>query len=188
MILTVDRNASRHYGDGAKRYWSVSQVVECVNGTKGFAGEGALRRGQDVHLIFALSVGHHAGLCDPPDVPEEYAGYYCGILAWIKQMNPRPSSLERTMKHKIYPYAGTADFIGSIGEEFGVLDLKTGTPEKWHRIQLQAYQKMLDRAAKMWALYVDKDGKYKQVPIKPSARDWAVFTNALSILAWREAA
>lgn len=186
-MLTCDRSQARNYGDEHGRYWAVSSVIEVVTGKKGYGSEQDKQRGTDVHLIFSLAVGHHAGLCDAPDVPEEYAGYYRGILAWIEKAKPRPSSLERTMKHKVYPYAGTADFIGSIAEDFGVLDLKTGTPERWHSIQLHAYQKMLDRAAKMWILYVSSDGDFKQVPIKPSARDWAVFTCGLSILAWREA-
>lgn len=188
MPLVVDRSQPRQYGDEQGRYWSVSQAIGVVTGEKGYGSEQAMQRGTDVHEIFALAVGHHAGLCDPPDVPEEYAGYYRGILAWIEKMNPRPSGLERTMRHKVYPYAGTADFIGMIDEEFGVLDLKTGAPEKWHRLQLHAYQKMLDKAAKMWVLYVADDGVFKQVPIKPSARDWAAFQNGLSILQWREGA
>lgn len=187
-MITCDRSQPRQYGDEHGRYWSVSQVCTVVTGEKGYGSEQAMQRGTDVHMIFALAVGHRAGLCDAPGVPEEYAGYYRAIQSWMEQANPRPSSLERTMRHKTYPYAGTADFIGSLGEDFGVLDLKTGTPEKWHRLQLHAYQKMLDKAAKMWVLYVKDDGTFKQVTVKPSARDWAAFQNGLSILQWRESA
>lgn len=185
---SVDRGANRHYGDAQGRYWSVSQVCEVVTGGKGFADEYAMQRGTDVHQIFALAVGHLAGRCDAPDVPGEYAGYYQGILAWMEKVKPRPSSLERTMRHRVLPYAGTADYIGSILEDFGVLDLKTGDPAAWHRLQIHAYQKMLDKAAKMWLLYISNDGRFQQRLIKPSARDWAAFQNGLSILQWREAA
>lgn len=188
-MITCDRSQPRQYGDEHGRYWAVSHVIDVLTGGKSNYADGqAMQRGTDVHAIFALTIGHHAGLCDPPDVPEEYVGYYRGILAWIEKANPRPSGLERTMRHKVYPYAGTADFIGMIGEEFGVLDLKTGAPEKWHRVQLHAYQKMLDKAAKMWALYIDADGNFKQITIKPSARDWAAFNCGLSVLQWREGA
>lgn len=184
-MLTCNRDKPQHYGDEAGRYWSVSQVCDVVSGGCDFYAPVAAERGQDLHLIFALAVGHAAGLCEAPDVPENYAGYYKAMLEFISWAKPVPSAIERTMRHKTYRYAGTPDFIGSIGQDFGVLDLKTGAPAKWHSVQIHAYQKMLDKAAKMWILYVSDDGKFQFKPVKPSARDWAVFTNGLSILEWR---
>lgn len=186
--LSVDRDKPRHYGDEKGRYWSVSQVCDVVSGGCDYYAPGAAERGQDLHDIFALEVGHYAGLCDAPDVPEHYAGYHKGMTEFIAWAKPVPSSIERIMKHKTYPYAGRADFIGSINDEFGVLDLKTGEPERWHSVQIHGYQKMLDKAAKMWILYVGADGKFQFKPVKPSARDWAAFQNGLSILQWREGA
>lgn len=184
--LSVDRSASRHYGDEAGRYWSVSQVCEVVYGERKYADQGAMQRGTDVHEIFALELGAHMGWCEHPVIAEDYAGYHVGILAWIKQAKPQPMMLERTLKHKTYPYAGTLDYVGMIGEDYGVLDLKTGTPERWHTLQIHGYQKMLDKASRMWVLYLSNDGSFKQIPVKPSARDWAAFQNGLSILQWRE--
>lgn len=189
-MLTCDRTQSKHYGDTntRERFFSVSQVCEVVAGKCDFYAPGSSERGTDVHDVFALAVGHHAGLCEPPDVPAEYDGYYRAILKWITQANPRPSSIERMRRHPVYPYAGKPDFIGMIGERFGVLDLKTGVWAKWHRVQITAYQRMLDKAARMWILYVDAEGNFKQVSVKPNPRDWAAFTNGLSVLQWREAA
>lgn len=186
-MLSVDRTQPRHYGDEQGRYWSVSQVCEVVRGDTGFMDPVALQRGTDVHQIFALGVGASVGLCEWPDVPNEYAGYWKAITAWIEKVKPQPTMIERTLRHKVYPYAGTTDFIGMLGPDYGVLDLKTGQPQRWHRVQVHGYQKMLDKAARMWVLYVDNDGNFKQESIKPSPRDWAVFTNGLSILQWREA-
>ena len=187
-MLTCERDKPRHYGDEKGRYWSVSQVCEVVAGGCDYYAPGAAERGQDLHDIFALAVGNYAGMCMAPDVPEHYAGYYTAMVEFIAWAKPVPVSIERIMKHKTYPYAGRADFIGSIADEFGVLDLKTGNPEKWHRVQIHGYQKMLDKAAKMWILYVGADGKFQFKLVKPSARDWAVFTNGLSLLQWREGA
>ena len=185
--LSVDRAKPRQYGDAEGRYWSVSQVCDVVSGGCDYYAPGAAERGQDVHLIFALAVGHSAGLCEAPEVPEAYGGYYKAMLDFIAWAKPVPSAIERTMKHKTYPYAGKPDFIGSIGEEFGVLDLKSGAPAKWHSVQIHGYQKMLDKAAKMWILYISDNGTFQFKTIKPSARDWAVFQNGLSILEWRTA-
>lgn len=187
-MSSIDRTQVRHYEFDGKRYFSVSTVCEVITGKCDFYAPSDAERGTDLHLIFALAVGHHAGLCDAPDVPTEYDGYYIAILKWIGLVNPQPSSIERRMRHTVYPYAGTPDFIGTIGEHFGVLDLKTGDPAKWHRVQICAYQKMLDKAAKQWILYISNDGTFKQVLVKPSPREWAVFMNGLSLLQWRESA
>lgn len=186
-MLSVDRAQARHYGDDHGRYWSVSQVCEVITGDRGFKDPVALQRGTDLHQIFALAVGAVSGLCEWPDVPDHYRGYYAAIERWIEHAKPRAMSLERTMKHKTLPYAGTSDFLGLVKEEFGVLDLKTGVAARWHSVQIHAYQRMTDKAARMWVLYIADDGTFQQVAVKPSARDWAVFQNGLSILQWRAA-
>ena len=187
-MLSVDREKPRHYGDEHGRYWSVSQVCDVVSGGCNYYAPGASERGQDLHDIFALAVGNYAGLCMLPDVLEQYTGYYNAMIEFISWAKPVPSSIEKMMKHKTYPYAGRPDFIGSIADEFGVLDLKTGNPQRWHMVQIHGYQKMLDKAAKMWILYINDEGKFQFKAVKPSVRDWAVFQNGLSILQWRAGA
>lgn len=185
-ILSVDREQRRHYGDNQGRYWSVSQVCEVVAGGFDYGVPAAMQRGTDVHTIFALAVGHSMGWCEAPDVPEAYAGYHRGIVRWIEDWKPQPMMLERSLKHKTLNYAGTPDYVGMLGQDYGVLDLKTGSPDKWHAMQVRAYKEMLDKAAKMWVLYLSDDGTYKQVAVKSEPRDWAAFQNGLSILNWRE--
>ena len=187
-MLTCDRSQARQYGDEQGRYWSVSQVCEAVTGDRGFMNPEALQRGTDVHLIFSLAVGHAQGWCNLPTVPAVYDGYYRVIMEWIEEFQPKPLSLEKQIKHASLCYAGRTDFVGMIGEEFGIVDLKTGPSEKWHRLQLHGYQKAIDRAAKMWTLHIDNGVSKRMHPIKYSARDWAAFQNGLSILKWREAA
>lgn len=191
-MITCDRSAKRHYFDDSETFgrWSVSQVCAVVSGGCDYYKPGSAEKGQDIHDIFALSVGHANGLCDAPDVPSEYAGYYRGVLEFIEKKKPRPLAhgIERCLKHATIPYAGRADFIGMIADDFGVLDLKTGTPEKWHGVQVHGYQKMTDKAAKMWILYINAEGDINLKTVKYNPRDWAVFQIALSVLQWREAA
>jgi hypothetical protein len=187
MPLAVDRSKPRHYSDeSGTRLWSVSQVISVMMGDRGFMDPTALQRGTDIHQIFALRLGALMGWCEVPDIPSEYAGYNAAITSWIEQAQPMPIMLERMLRHKTLPYAGTLDYVGTVGGFYGVLDLKTGQPQRWHSVQLHAYQNMLDRPARMWCLYVDGDGTFKQVAVKPNARDWAAFQNAISIVTWRE--
>jgi len=185
--LVCDRSKPRHYGDEAGRYWSVSQVVGVVTGDRGFMDPVALQRGTDVHQIFALRIGASMGWCDMPDVPDEYRGYDTAIVRWIEWAKPQPTMLERSLKHKTLPYAGTMDFVGMIGQDYGVLDLKTGIGQRWHSLQLHAYRQLVDKASKMWILSVNADGDFSQEAVKYNARDWAAFQNGLSILQWRAA-
>lgn len=185
-MLTCDRTQPKHYGDEHGRYWSVSQVCEVVAGKQDFYAPGAAERGTDLHDIFALLVGHSQGWCEQPDIPECYARQADGIRRWIDAAKPQPMALERSFKHKTLRYAGRMDYIGMLGQDFGVLDLKTGQPAKWHAMQVRAYKELVHEAKKMWILYLGDDGTYKQVPAKPQARDWAAFQNGLSILTWRE--
>lgn len=184
--LSVDRSQPRQYGDEQGRYFSVSQICEVVAGENPFYAPGSDVRGHDLHAIFALMVGESMGWCDGPDVPQEYQGYANAIMRWIAQAKPQPMRLEQTLRHKTLPYAGTMDFVGMIGADYGVLDLKTGAKARWHSLQLHAYKHLLDRASKMWILYVDSDGSFEQVAIKNNLRDWVAFQTGISVLHWRE--
>lgn len=188
-MISCDRSKQRHYVDmeTIQRLFSVSQVLDVVTGGCGYYAPGSAERGQDLHDIFALTLGYVWGRSGKPDVPDEYQGYYRAMSLWIDQARPQPMMLEQTLRHKVYPYAGRVDYVGLIGQDYGVLDLKTGHPAKWHSVQIHAYQKMLDKASRMWILYIQDNGEFKQVSVKPSAKDWAVFQNGLSILQWREA-
>lgn len=185
MPLSVDRTAKRHYQDEHGRYWSVSQVCEVLTGGCEYYAPGSADRGTDLHQIFALRVGASMGWCEMPDLPEVYQGYDLAIQRWIEAKKPQPTMLERRLRHQTLPYAGQMDYIGMIGPDYGVLDLKTGSKATWHSVQLHAYKQLIDKASKMWILYIDDTGTFSQVPVKWSARDWAGFQNALSVLQWR---
>ena len=90
------------------------------------------------------------------------------------------------------PFAGTVDVIWQIdGHE--LIDLKTGSPEPWHRVQVQAYSWLYHRATgikpkRLGVLYVPHAGDAvpAYMPVTRSPRDWAAFTAALSLLIYRE--
>lgn len=185
-MLICDRTQPRHYGDEHGRYWSVSQVCDVVCGVSRYYAPGSDERGTDVHLIFALAVGHSVGLCDAPDVPREYQGYYRGIMGFIEKYAPRPSGIERARKHPTLPVAGTIDFAGMIQSEFVVLDFKTGVKERRHKMQIEAYAHLVGPTPTRQLLYINGDGEYEYIRVKKLPGDWAAFQNGLSILQWRE--
>ena len=191
--LSVDRTAKRHYGDEAGRYFSVSQVLDVVHGKENWGSQEAMDRGTNLHRIFALAVAAHAGLCDEPVVPSEYEGYRKSMGLWISTANPDPIDIEQRAVSTLrgLPFAGTRDLYARVHDRSKLyrtlIDLKTGQPESWHKIQVQAYGKLCPGVERHAILYIHEDGSMPTWKIvKPDPRDWAAFQAAVSLLQYRE--
>lgn len=192
-MITCDRAQPRHYGDEAGRYFSVSQVIDLIHGQQHWGSQEAMDRGTALHRIFALLVAASTGLCAVPEYPAEYEGYVASMRQWISIANPEPIELEqsRVSTLKGLPFAGTPDLIAWIhdkGKRYRTLvDLKSGQPESWHKIQVHAYGKLCPDADRLAILYIKKDGTMPTWKIvKPDARDWAAFQAGVSLLQYRE--
>lgn len=186
--LVCDRTQRRHYGDGERRYYSVSQVLDVLLGRTSIdAPTPAMVRGTDVHLICELELHrrYHGG--PAPTIPAEYAGYHRSFCGWLDRAELDPRDIEQPRAHAKFPYAGTPDLVAVLAGAFTVIDLKSGGPEPWHAVQLQAYMRMVDRAARGLILYLDRDGGAPKTRIvRARSADWAAFQSALNILVWRE--
>lgn len=192
-MISCDRTQPRHYGDAVVRYFSVSQVLDVVHGKEHWGSQGAMDRGTDLHRIFALSVAAHSGLCEDPEVLPEYAGYRASMGMWIAAANPEPIEIEQPAVSALkgLPFAGTPDLVAWIhdkGKRYRTLvDLKSGQPESWHKIQVQAYGKLRPEVERLAILYIKQDGTMPTWKIvKTDARDWAAFQIAVSLLQYRE--
>jgi hypothetical protein len=192
-MITCDRAQRRHYEQGGPRYYSVSQVLDVVSGGQHWADQAAMDRGTALHRLFALSVAAYAGLCPPPTVKPEYAGYHQSMQHWIGIAKPEPIDIEQRAVSTIkgLPFAGTRDLLCWTHDRCKrvrlLLDLKSGQKEPWHRIQVQAYGKLCPEADRLALLYIHDDGSLpKYEVVKPNPRDWALFQNALSVLMGRE--
>lgn len=189
-MLSVDRMQTRHYGDGEKRYYSVTQVCRVLAPEQITNSEEAMQRGTDVHMLFSLLVGAWAGWCSPPNVPQPYEGYCHAIRAFIEATNLTPVLVESASicTERGFPFAGTPDCLAELAGIPTVIELKTGVPAPWHRLQVQAYKRLKGyrTAKKLLLLYLASDGTYVAKPVLPASRDKAAFNAALSVLVWRE--
>lgn len=193
MPISCDRTQPRHYGDEAGRYFSVSQILNVVHGKPHWGDQSAMDRGTDLHRIFALAVAAHAGMCEEPVVPSEYEGYRRSMGLWITIANPEPIQIEQmgVSALKGLPFAGTWDLLAWCHDKGKrckcLIDLKTGQPEPWHKIQVQAYGKLCLEAERLALLYINKDGTMPTWKVvRPDPRDWSAFQAAVSILQYRE--
>lgn len=184
--LVCDRAQTRHYFDQVGTYYAVSQVLDVICDSRMYP-PWAAQQGTDLHEIFALLIGHYAGKCDPPSVPDEYAGHAASIQRWIEEVKPGVIEIEQPHKHRQYPYAGTIDLIADIGGRPIIVDYKSGVHTRRHKVQVQAYMRMISAHAEGALLYSDPDGKRARlVRVPRNARDWSAFICGLSILQWRE--
>ena len=190
--VTCDRSQPRHYGDAnGKRYFSVSSILNVMHGQEHHGTAEDLARGTELHRLFAQMLTTGEG-----DPYSPYVRWQNRVYDTVYRMrcSGAPIEVERTLVSPVpgMPFAGTVDVIWQIdGHE--LIDLKTGSPEPWHRVQVQAYSWLYHRATgikpkRLGVLYVPHAGDAvpAYMPVTRSPRDWAAFTAALSLLIYRE--
>lgn len=196
LSLSVDRTQTRHYADGERRCFSVSQVCREMTGDIAYGDAASMQRGTDLHMIFALSVASFAGNSPPPVIPMPYQGYVASLQAWIDRAKPEPVKIESPAVSavKTLPYAGTPDLLAWVWycgkRRLAIVDLKTGQATRTHPIQLMAYSKLdgYQDADLLLLLYVYEDGSEPTVKaVKHNPRDWVAYQAALALLTWRHA-
>lgn len=197
MKLLIDRTAAQHYEDPATglRYFSWSQVADVLDPHAYTSIEpkvlaASRMRGTRLHFLFAFLLAHRAGLCEPPDVPVEWQGYYAAMARWAASHQVRPVLLEESSIHPKMGYAGTPDAKVLCGpqEIVTLVDLKTGSiRSRLHRVQVQAYREMdgYSDCQSMQVLYIQPDAGYEAVTVRKDPADWAWFQCGLGVLRGR---
>lgn len=130
-----------------------------------FFNEAATSRGTAVHEACHL---HDLGHLDPATLHPDLVGY----LEAYKRFRADFSMWEyEHMEVRIenYLFRGTPDrvyvlkgFVPGLSKEYGVIDIKTGGPLKWHPLQLAAYAELVGALPSLCRdLYIREDGTYK---------------------------
>lgn len=124
------------------------------------------------------------------ELSEDCRGYVDSFSYWLDATAPEILATEIELVDPVHSYHGHPDLICKIGEDVVVIDYKTpvSVSPSW-RLQLAAYLRLAlvsgYRANRTAVLRLSSDGKR---PIfdeftATTARDFAVFLNALSV--WR---
>jgi len=155
------------YWLGSVKIPGVSEIIEGVglmdSKAKQFYTQYHSDRGTAVH---AATVMIDNGTLDESSVDPEIVGYVEAYKKFIEQCKPKWKHIEYMVFNQIAFYAGTLDRFGSLGkfDQLAILDIKTGQKAKWHAIQLALYVDGLvgrPRFAKLYGLYLKKDGSFK---------------------------
>ena len=175
-VLTFD-SETHTYRVGDEIIPSVTQILKDVGliDTTHFKPEHA-ERGTTVHE--ATQFWDETGMEDDT-IPEELLGYLEGWKKFREETGFEPSHIEQSF-YSPQGYAGTVDRIGQTHKINPILlDIKTGPPQSWHRLQLGAYALMVKRELNipiwdMWGVHLRKDGTYSVESYKSieHSADW----------------
>ena len=180
---------------------SVTQMLEMVGLviTKWFTEVSAIR-GSVSHLITQLV---DEGGVDESTVDPELEGYYRAYLKFKEDCGPKWTHIETMYADPYVGVAGTVDRVGSLlvpgqpNRHRVILDIKTGSPQPWHAVQLAGYKHLVSRQQvlsgtdsryvgkqKRFGLYLKKTGKYTLTEYS-DRKDEAIFMAAVSIANYR---
>lgn len=158
--LTFDDRLGAHtYRYNGVEIPSVSSLLKPIQPDYGFASS---ETGTRVHkLLEAVDKGtiRQGG---------ELRGYVEGWVAFKRHTGYRSSHVETMVYHPTLRYAGTVDRIGTINGAPCVLDIKTGQPDRWHGVQLAAYEEaargdLFEGTACRIGVYLSADATFKVV-------------------------
>lgn len=141
----------------------------------------AAARGTAVHEICENADHGRASIIDA-----DLMGYAEAYQAFVADLKPRYTEIERLVYSAALRAAGRPDrIVDEMLGESGVLELKTGTRQDWHAVQLALYQ-LMRPAGTRWIVYLQKNGRYKG-PYRCTASD--DYRRGISAVetAWRRA-
>ncbi len=183
--IHFDADAHVYTVDGIVRP-SVTQVLSGVGliDDRWYTDE-ARARGSAVHAAC-----HYLdeGDLDWSSVAAEIRPYLSGWEKFKADTGVELLSLEQPVYNSLLGFAGTLDrkaILQGLEKEW-ILDIKTGGPEDWHRLQLAAYAGCQDKHIVSYqraTVHLSKDGKYalRPHPMRNTLTDWADFQAALRV-------
>jgi hypothetical protein len=185
QVLTFD--AAQHiYRLGQRTLPSVTTVLKTVGLIDGtwFTADAAVR-GTHVHTATEL---FDKGVLDMSTVDPGILPYLRAYTSFLLESGATWTAIEQRLYDGVRGYAGTLDREGTINGERCILDIKTGPPQPWHRVQLAGYADLIrepGEPVKRWGLWLQKSGIYRLLPYTDRS-DRSVFRAALTLAQFKE--
>lgn len=184
--------------DGDHRYWFDSGReaigVTCALKAAGlledrwFTEQSAVRGSYTHQALEYLDAGELV----ETSVDSALQGYVEAYRRFLAECALGPIVLsEAVLGDAVLGFAGTVDRVRYVGPHLSVIDIKSGHPFAWHRLQLSAYAELVKQAThhavvRRWGLYLRPDGTYSFVHYSDRT-DWDVFKAALRIAQFQRA-
>jgi hypothetical protein len=163
----------QYFHDGQEWPGVTSVLVNAEHITKTWYTPDAAERGRRVHAC-AMAIDIEHDISPPSDIAGEVEAY----LRFLHDVKPEYESIEEGWFHSVLRYGGRPDRTCYRLRGFpAVLELKTGSPAPWHRLQLAGYQFLRPSGAR-WVVYLKPNGRY-DLRRHDDAADYAEFLRSL---------
>lgn len=154
----IEFNAADHtYRDAEGEIPSVSAILKCAGYVRDYPNSSGADRGTKIHQ---LTEDFDMGITEIryPELEDYLEGY-----RMFRAQNPCIwKYCEEIVFDPIKRFAGTLDRAGKLNDLDIILDIKSGSREKWHALQLAAYKTALNnvdfRDWKKYCLYLKPNG------------------------------
>jgi hypothetical protein len=140
-------------------------------------------RGTFIHQ--ATVIDEQGDLDESFEPTRQYMGY---IMAWRKflaEHKCRWTHIEQRMEHPAFRYSGIPDREGTVDDKPTIVDIKSGSAAKWHKLQGAAYCAFFPKPHLYQRLVVrlQDDGTYHLEWFGPHTyqADLGVFLSALTL-------
>ena len=176
-VLTDDHH---HMVDGT-RWPGVTEVIGSLDLQGSMPADFYLDRGTAVHLATELL---DLGTLDESTVdPEHVLPRLNAYRKFLEDVEPTIVTIEELVKNERWKFCGRIDRVLRIRGRLGVLDIKCGAPEKWHRLQTMGYRLCCRKRMARWALYLKADETYRLIE-HDNPSDEGAFLGVLAVHNW----
>jgi CRISPR/Cas system-associated exonuclease Cas4 (RecB family) len=185
-------NAGNHqYILNGKIIPSVTEIIRLgglISYNANTNNEWYMLRGKYLHQAIQLFLQDNL---DRDALDPQLEPYLSGFEKFMSDTSMEIQGYEQPLYHSLYLYAGTPDIWGRLNGSTVVIDVKTGSPAKWHVLQLAAYAELLKASGTAITsgaiLYLSKNS-YKLTPVSVGElqRGLSVFLSALTVSRWKE--
>lgn len=186
--ITLDERTHVYTAADGRVIPSVTQILTDAGliDTQWFT-EQATTRGTYIHEATALD---DVDDLDMETLDEGLAGYVAGWRAFLSETGAEILSIEERVCSPAFTYAGTLDRrIMFQGFEW-VVDLKSGSPLRWHALQTAAYASLVIPSAagvhmlKRATVHLKANGRYSFTP-HADRTDFDIFGATVALYHWK---
>ena len=131
-------NEKEHiYKVGDKFLPSVTEILKGLGfiETKWYKPQDSIR-GKSIHVATEL---FDKGVLDWEKLPDYIKPHVDNWIKFKEDTDFKPLFLEEHLYHPYYMYGFTPDKIGTIKDDYTIIDIKTGAYQRWHELQLMLY-------------------------------------------------
>ena len=173
--------------DDTNMYPRVTAVLKCVGLCPAYGPEAELARVRGTALHAATHMDDEGDL-DDASVDDAVRPYLEQWRKFRAELQPVIVGIEEEVRHEGLRYVGHLDRRVVMAGREGILDIKSGAEQPWHRLQLSGYShavKCKGGLPPRWAVYLTPEA-YTLKRFDDDHSDWSAWVAAISLYHWRQ--